>query len=225
MSSPRGPENSNLLESLLKENRKFSPPADFKAKARVTDKSPYDEAEKDYQAFWAKHAEQELSWFQKWNKVLDWNPPFAKWFVGGKINVSYNCIDRHLTTWRRTKAAIVWEGEPGDSVTLTYQDLAREVQKFANVLKSLGVRKGDRVTLYMGMVPELAIAMLAIALWRRTDAIFAALAGAGIGAAFHVVTHIRDRDLGGSDTNTVVLAIVAVLLLAGAAWRLASERR
>ncbi|MSP79386.1 MAG: acetate--CoA ligase [Dehalococcoidia bacterium] len=166
MTTPRGqprPGTDNLLESLLKENRKFPPPADFKAKAIVKDRSLYDEAERDYQAFWAKQAEQNLHWFKKWDKVLDWQPPFAKWFVGGKTNVSYNCIDRHLASWRRTKAAIVWEGEPGDSVTLTYQDLAREVQKFANVLKSLGVKKGDRVTMYMGMVPELAISMLACA--------------------------------------------------------------
>ncbi len=105
----------------------------------------------------------ELEWFQKWDTVLDWQPPFAKWFVGGKINISYNCLDRHLTTWRKNKAALIWEGEPGDSRTLTYAQLHREVCQFANALKQLGVQKGDRVGIYMPMIPEAAIAMLACA--------------------------------------------------------------
>ncbi|MBI3580368.1 MAG: acetate--CoA ligase, partial [Ignavibacteriales bacterium] len=115
---------------------------------------------KNPEKFWAKVAG-ELDWFKKWNKVLEWKLPFAKWFVGGKINVSYNCLDRHLTSWRKNKAALIWEGEPGDNRTLTYQQLYREVCKFANVLKKLGVEKGDVVAIYMPLVPELAISMLA----------------------------------------------------------------
>ena len=106
---------------------------------------------------------EELHWFKKWDKVLEWNNPWAKWFVGGQINLSYNCLDRHVQTWRKNKAALIWESEPGEVRTLTYQQLHREVQKFANVLKSLGVKKGDRVAIYMGMTPELPIAMLACA--------------------------------------------------------------
>ncbi len=151
-----------LLESMLTEERRFPPPAAFREKARVKDWTPYEEAERDFEAFWAKHAE-ELHWFKKWSKTLDWNIPWAKWFVGGVTNVSYNCLDRHAQTWRRTKAAIVWEGEPGDSRVYTYEDLWREVQRFANALKSIGIGKGDAVTIYMGMVPELPIAMLACA--------------------------------------------------------------
>ncbi|MBM3948069.1 MAG: acetate--CoA ligase [SAR202 cluster bacterium] len=156
-------QDTSLLESLEKERRKFPPPPEFKKKALVKSKAVYKEADSDYEAFWAKYAETELHWFKKWDKALEWNAPWAKWFVGGQINISYNCVDRHTTTWRRTKAAIVWEGEPGDSRTFTYQDLHREVQLFANALKDLGVQKGDRVTLYTGMVPELPIAMLACA--------------------------------------------------------------
>lgn len=152
-----------VLEALLKEERTFPPPAYFVEKALVKDTSPYEEAKIDREAFWAKQAEN-LDWFQKWDKVLDTsNAPFFKWFVNGKLNVSYNCIDRHLNTWRKTKAAIIWEGEPGDDRVLTYQDLYREVTKCANVLKELGVRRGDRVTIYLPMIPELPIAMLACA--------------------------------------------------------------
>ncbi|GAW92607.1 acetate--CoA ligase [Calderihabitans maritimus] len=154
---------AKTLEALLKEERVFSPPEEFVAQANVKDDSLYKEAAEDRLGFWAKQAER-IDWFQKWDKVLDWdNPPFAKWFVNGKLNASYNCVDRHVKTWRRNKAAIIWEGEPGDSRVLTYQDLYREVNKFANVLKSLGVKKGDRVTLYLPMIPELPIAMLACA--------------------------------------------------------------
>ncbi|RKO66096.1 acetate--CoA ligase [Desulfofundulus salinus] len=152
-----------VLEALLKEDRTFPPPAYFIEKALVKDTSLYEEAKKDREAFWAKQAEN-IDWFQKWDKVLDTsNAPFFKWFVNGKLNVSYNCIDRHLNTWRRTKAAIIWEGEPGDDRVLTYQDLYREVTRCANVLKELGVRRGDRVTIYLPMIPELPIAMLACA--------------------------------------------------------------
>ncbi len=155
--------NRILVESLLKEERRFPPPPEFREKAWVKDWTPWEEAERDLEGFWAKHAEAELHWFRRWDKVLEWNVPWAKWFVGGVINACYNCVDRHAQSWRRTKAAIVWEGEPGDWQVLTYQDLHREVQKFANVLKGLGVQKGDRVTIYLGMVPELPIAMLACA--------------------------------------------------------------
>ncbi|BAS54553.1 acetyl-CoA synthetase [Leptolyngbya boryana NIES-2135] len=156
------------IESILQEERLFPPTAEFSAQARIKSleeyKSLYDRAKADPLKFWSELAEQELHWFQKWDTVLDWsNPPFAKWFVNGKINLSYNCLDRHLDSDRRNKPAIVWEGEPGDSKTLTYAELHQEVCKFANVLKSLGVKKGDGVGIYMPMVPEAAIAMLACA--------------------------------------------------------------
>ena len=155
------------IESILQEKRLFPPSAEFSQKAQIKSleeyQQLYDKAKADPQKFWADLAETELHWFQKWDTVLDWQPPFAKWFVGGKINISYNCLDRHLTTWRRNKAALIWEGEPGDSRTLTYAQLHREVCQFANVLKQLGVQKGDRVGIYMPMIPEAAIAMLACA--------------------------------------------------------------
>lgn len=150
------------LEGLLEENRVFKPGAEFQAQAAVQEGKVYEEAESDRLGFWGKAAER-LSWFRPWEKVLEWEPPFAKWYVGGKLNASYNCIDRHLAGWRRNKAAIIFEGEHGDSRVLTYQNLYREVNKFANVLKSLGVEKGDRVTIYLPMIPEAAIAMLACA--------------------------------------------------------------
>jgi acetyl-CoA synthetase len=151
-----------LLEALLKEDRRFEPPSEFVRQARVNDASVYETAERDPEAFWAGFA-RELEWMKPWNRVLEWNPPDARWFTGGQLNVSSNCLDRHLTGARRNKAALIWEGEPGDSRTLTYWDLHREVSKFANCLKGLGIRKGDRVALYMPMIPELAIAMLACA--------------------------------------------------------------
>ncbi|MFA5896457.1 MAG: acetate--CoA ligase, partial [Thermoplasmata archaeon] len=154
--------SSATIDSLLKEKEQYPPPEHFRKQALVRDESIYEEAEKDPEAFWAKQAG-ELHWIKKWTKVLEWDLPFAKWFVGGKINVSENCLDRHLHDGRRNKAAIVWEGEPGDTKVFTYYQLWREVNKFANVLKSLGVRKGDRVTIYMPMIPELPIAMLACA--------------------------------------------------------------
>lgn len=155
------------IESILQEQRLFQPPADLAAQAEIKSAEEYEQlyakAEADPQAFWAELAEKELDWFEKWDTVLDWQPPFAKWFVGGKLNITYNCLDRHLKTWRRNKAALIWEGEPGDSRTLTYAQLHREVCQTANVLKQLGVGKGDRVGIYMPMVPEAAIAMLACA--------------------------------------------------------------
>ena len=159
--------SQSTIESSLQEKRLFHPPAEFSQNARIKSLEEYqrlyERAKADPQKFWAELAEQELHWFQKWDTVLDWQPPFAKWFVGGKINISYNCLDRHLTTWRKNKAALIWEGEPGDSRTLTYAQLHREVCQFANVLKQLGVQKGDRVGIYMPMIPEAAIAMLACA--------------------------------------------------------------
>lgn len=154
------------IESLQQEDRVFPPPSAFSEKAHIKSMAELEklraEASADPESFWARMAE-ELHWFKKWDKVLNWKPPHAEWFVGGRINVSYNCLDRHLQTWRRNKAALIWEGEPGDGRTLTYQQLHTEVCKFANVLKSSGVEKGDRVALYMPLIPELAISMLACA--------------------------------------------------------------
>ena len=159
--------SQSTIESILQEKRLFDPPTEFAKSARIKSMAEYqqlyDRAAADPQAFWAELAAQELHWFKPWDTVLDWRPPFAKWFVGGKINLSYNCLDRHLTTWRRNKAALIWEGEPGDARTLTYAQLHREVCQIANVLKDLGVKKGDRVGIYMPMIPEAAIAMLACA--------------------------------------------------------------
>ncbi len=155
------------IESILQENRLFPPSAEFSQNATIKSFEEYQQlyakAKADPQAFWAQLAEKELHWFEKWSEILDWQPPFAKWFVNGKINICYNCIDRHLTTWRRNKAAIIWEGEPGDSRTITYEQLHREVCQFANALKELGVKKGDVVGIYLPMIPEAAIAMLACA--------------------------------------------------------------
>ncbi len=158
--------DKDRIEAILKETRSFEPPEAFRLTARIKSEEEY-EAEylrsaSDPEAYWAGIAS-ELEWFETWDKVLEWNPPHARWFIGGKTNVSYNALDRHLKTWRRNKAAIIWEGEPGDVRTLTYQQLHREVSRFANVLKRLGVKKGDRVTLYMPMIPEAAVAMLACA--------------------------------------------------------------
>jgi acetyl-CoA synthetase len=150
------------IDDLLREHRTFAPPPDFRARAVAGDESIYAEADRDPEAFWAKLAG-ELEWSTPWDTVLDWQPPHAKWFVGGRINASVNCLDRHLRSARRNKAALIWEGEPGDRRTLTYFDLHRQVSTFANVLKSLGVTRGDRVALYLPLIPELAIAMLACA--------------------------------------------------------------
>src|SRR5947209_3501539 len=150
------------IDDLLREDRTFPPPADFIARALVRDDGIYAEAERDPEAFWARFAD-ELEWSRRWDRVLDWQPPHAKWFVGGRLNASVNWLDRHVRGSRRNKAALIWEGEPGDTRTLTYFDLYRQVSMFANVLKSLGVRKGDRVAIYLPLIPELAIAMLACA--------------------------------------------------------------
>jgi acetyl-CoA synthetase len=152
----------NTLETLLFEDRRFPPPADFAAAAHVSDTEVYARAEADPQAYWAKWAE-ELHWFRRWDRILDWNPPHARWFVGGRLNAAYNCLDRHLDGPRRNKKALIWEGEPGDVQSYTYEELHREVGRAANALKSLGVAKGDRVAIYLPMIPEAAIAMLACA--------------------------------------------------------------
>ena len=145
------------FDALLQENRKFAPPKEFRRDAVMSDPKAYEE---DPEAFWERQAN-ELEWFTRWKQVCDWKPPHAKWFLGGKLNISVNCVDRHVRSARRNKAALIWEGEPGDRRTLTYWDLYVEVQKFANVMKRLGVKRGDRVAIYMPLVPEVAIAMLA----------------------------------------------------------------
>ncbi|HEY0004306.1 MAG TPA: acetate--CoA ligase [Pyrinomonadaceae bacterium] len=154
------------IESVMHEERVFPPPEEFSRQAHIGSMEELerlrDEARNDPEGYWARMAE-ELHWFKKWDTVLKWELPHAEWFVGGKINISDNCLDRHLSTWRRNKAAIIWEGEPGEVRTLTYQQLHREVCRFSNVLKRAGVLKGDRVALYMPLIPELAIAMLACA--------------------------------------------------------------
>ncbi|MDE0212569.1 MAG: acetate--CoA ligase [Deltaproteobacteria bacterium] len=148
----------DAIEVLLEEGRTFPPPDEFKQSGNLNDPGVWERADRDPEGFWAEQAQQ-LDWFKTWDKVLEWDCPWAKWFIGGKLNVSYNCLDRHVKTARKNKAAIIWEGEPGDERVLTYRDVWREVNKFANVLKGLGVQKGDRVALYLGMVPELLIAM------------------------------------------------------------------
>ena len=154
------------IDSTLQEQRKFECPEQFRQQAHIKSLEEYEriykESVENPEKFWAKIAE-ELHWFKKWDKVLEWKTPWAKWFVGGQLNLSYNCLDRHVQTWRKNKAAIIWESEPGEIRTLTYQQLHREVQKFANVLKERGIKKGDRVAIYMGMTPELPIALLACA--------------------------------------------------------------
>jgi acetyl-CoA synthetase len=157
-------EAEATITSVLSEERKFYPDPRFSRQAHISSLAEYKRiytlSARNPRKFWAPIAS-ELHWFKKWNKVLQWKEPFAKWFVGGKINVSYNCLDRHLDTWRKNKAAILWEGEPGDRRVLTYQELHGQVCRFSNVLKSLGIQKGDRVAIYMPLVPELAMAMLA----------------------------------------------------------------
>lgn len=155
-------KKEKTIEALLKEARTFSPSRKFREKAHIKDDKIYRKAKRNREKHWEDFAE-ELVWFKKWRKVHTWKVPDAKWFVGGKLNASYNCLDRHIDTARKNKAAIIWEGEFEESITLTYWELYREVNKFANVLKNLGVKKGDRVTIYLPMIPELAIAMLACA--------------------------------------------------------------
>jgi acetyl-CoA synthetase len=155
-------ESSPAIENLFSEGRTFPPSDEFKAEALVTDRSLHEQAERDLEGFWAEQAER-LHWMKPWERVLDWDLPFAKWFVGGRLNVSDNCLDRHVEAGGGDKVAYHWEGEPGDARTITYEELRDDVARFANALKSIGVRRGDRVNIYMGMVPELPVAMLACA--------------------------------------------------------------
>ncbi len=165
---------SSNIQSVLTENRKFPPAASFVKDAHINSEDQYQrmwqKAKDDPAGFWGELAAN-LVWHKKWDKVLEGAMPETKWFTGGKLNASVNCVDKHLTTWRKNKAAIIWEGEPGDTRVLTYQDLHREVCKFANVLKKLGVQTGDRITIYMPMIPELVIAMLACARLGATHSI------------------------------------------------------
>src|SRR5688572_17908852 len=158
--------SSTSIESVLTEKRSFPPPAEFAKKARVqsfTDyEALYERAAREPETFWAEIAS-ELEWAAPWKRVLEWDLPDAKWFVGGKLNLTASCLDRHVATWRKNKAAILFEGEPGDTRVLTYGQLHREVCKAANALTALGLRKGDFVAIYMPMIPEAAIAMLACA--------------------------------------------------------------
>jgi len=153
---------ASTLDDLLREKRTFTASASFRRQATVRDDSLHRRAKRDPEKFWASIAS-ELTWEKRWKKVLDWKVPYAKWFVGGKLNVSVNCLDRHLEGFRRNKAALIWEGEPGERRTYTYKDLHREVCQFANALKKLGVQTGDRVAIYLPLIPELPIAMLACA--------------------------------------------------------------
>ena len=148
------------IDDFYLEERRFPPPEGFAEQAVVGDRSIYEEAERDPEAFWATQA-RGLDWFQEWHTVLEWDEPFSRWFVGGTLNVSYNCLDRHVAAGLGDRVAIHWEGEPGDTRTITYAELLAEVERFANVLKGLGIRRGDRVAIYMPMIPELPVAMLA----------------------------------------------------------------
>ncbi|MFM8236549.1 MAG: acetate--CoA ligase [Actinomycetota bacterium] len=191
---------TEALEGLLQEGRTFPPPADFVTDALVTNARVYDEAERDWQGFWARQA-LALDWHQEWHTILDWQLPFAKWFVGGTLNVSENCLDRHVAAGHGDQVAFHWEGEPGDTRAVTYAELLAETCRLANLLRELGVGKGDRVAIYMGMVPEAAAAMLACA---------------RIGAAHSVVfggftaASLRDR---------INDAEAHVLITADGAWR------
>jgi acetyl-CoA synthetase len=180
------------LDSVLRENRVFPPLAEFAAKAHIKSLAEYEQiyrrSVEDPEGFWAEAA-RELHWFKPWDNVLEWNEPWAKWFVGGRINLSYNCVDRHALGSKRDKVAILWEGEPGEIRKLTFGDLHVEVQRFANVLKGLGIKKGDRVAIYMGMTPELAIAVLACA---RVGAVHSVIFGGF--AAHAIVDRVNDAE-------------------------------
>jgi len=149
------------IESFFLEDRTFEPSPGFKKRALVTDTQLYDRAERDWEGFWAEQASDLLDWFDRWDTILDWKLPFARWFIGGTLNVSHNCLDRHVAAGRGERVAFHWEGEPGDTRTITYADLLAEVERFSNVLESLGVERGDRVAIYMPMIPELPVSMLA----------------------------------------------------------------
>ena len=202
--SEEGPEHvtdaQQHIEALLSERREFPPPDAFRARALVSDRSIYERAEADHQAFWAEQAER-LSWFRRWETVMDWKPPWVTWFAGGVLNASYNCLDRHVEAGGGDKVAYHWEGEPGDDRTITYAQLLDEVSRLGNALRSLGVGKGDRVNIYLGMVPELPIAMLACA---RIGAPHSVVFGGFSAEA------LRDR---------IIDAEAKVLITADGAWR------
>lgn len=186
------PATDDVFASLMREDRVFPPPAEFAEKAHISGEAQYDAMYKrsveDPEGFWGEAA-QELEWFAPWAKVLDGSGADAKWFVDGKLNLAHNCVDRHAEGERKSKIALLWEGEPGEVRQLSYAELHTEVQKFANVLKSLNVRKGDRVAIYMGMAPELAIALLACA---RIGAIHSVIFG---GFAAHAISdRVNDSD-------------------------------
>ena len=154
------------IDEFYIEDRLFPPSQDFVKKALINDSSHYEEAAADYETFWARQARELISWEKDFHTTLEWKLPFAKWFLGGRLNVSYNCLDRHVEAGYGDRVAYFWEGEPGDTRIITYQDLLTEVSKFSNVLKELGLKKGDRVAIYMPMIPELSVAMLA---WPESD--------------------------------------------------------
>src|SRR5580698_8120118 len=183
--------NENF-ESLMREDRVFPPPAAFAARARIGSEAEYERMYKRSieapEEFWAEAAA-ELEWFTPWTKVLDGSGPHAKWFTGGKLNLSHNCVDRHAKGARKDKVALLWEGEPGEVRRLTYSELLEQVQKFANVLKAQGVKKGDRVAVYMGMSPELAIAVLGCA---RIGAVHSVIFGGFAPSA--IADRVNDSD-------------------------------
>jgi acetyl-CoA synthetase len=186
---------SDAIADLLKEGRTFAPSDEVKQRALVTDAEIYDEANSDREGFWARQAA-ELDWFEDWDKILDWESPYAKWFVGGKLNVAHNCVDRHVEAGHGDQVAYHWEGEPGDTRTITYAELLDEVQRAANALKELGVGKGDRVAVYLPMIPELPITMLACA---RIGAVHSVVFGGFSAAA------LRDR-INDSECKVLVTA-------------------
>ncbi len=204
----RGPQTMSSIESVSNESRVFEPPAQFAAKASVASRGAYDELYRasleDPESFWAECA-RELHWFRPWNNVLTWNPPEVRWFDGGETNIATNCLDRHIASGHGDRVAIIWEGEPGDERRLTYAELLTEVSRFANVLKKLGVEKGDRVGIYMGMVPEAAVAMLACV---RIGAVHSVVFGGFAAEA------VRDR------MND---ATAKVIVTQDAAWRRGKE--
>ncbi|WP_433499229.1 acetate--CoA ligase [Sphaerimonospora sp. CA-214678] len=186
-----GQETQQTLSNLMSETRRFAPPADLAASANVTAET-FEEADRDALAFWDSTAER-LTWTRRWDTTLEWNPPFAKWFVGGELNVAYNCVDRHVEAGLGDRVAYYWEGEPeGDSRTITYADLQREVSKAANALEELGVRKGDRIAVYLPMIPELPITLLACA---RIGAIHSVVFGGFSSAALKSRIHDADAKI------------------------------
>lgn len=187
--------DSNRLDTLLTENRRFAPSDEFRQQANFNDPSIYAQAAENPEAYWREQAKN-ITWFKPYESVLEWTPPHAKWFVGGKLNAAYNCVDRHRTTERKNKAAIIWEGEPGDSKVFTYDMLGREVNRAAHMLRNLGVKKGDRVMIYLPMIPELPISLLACA---KIGAIHSVVFG-GFSAA-----SLRDR-IQDADAKLVITA-------------------